>query len=136
MFARVSEWGAVVPTLDESLSHVQMVEGVRAVALVDIGTGMVVRSVGDVSHLSDDLPAAAASMADEARLASQSLGPARPGGDLEEIAVVTADRFQLLKVLELRRGDGLLLFVDIDRSQTNIALAALQVGQLTPALLA
>jgi hypothetical protein len=125
-----------VPTLDESLSHVQMVEGVRAVALVDIGTGMVVRSAGDVGHLSDDLPAAAASMADEARLASQSLGPARPGGDLEEIAVVTANRYQLLKILELRRGDGLLLFVDIDRSQTNIALAALQVGQLTPALLA
>jgi predicted regulator of Ras-like GTPase activity (Roadblock/LC7/MglB family) len=122
-----------VPTLDESLSHVQMVEGVRAVALVDIGTGMVVRSAGD---LSDDLPAAAASMADEARLASQALGPARPGGDLEEITVVTPKRFQLLKVLELRRGDGLLLFVDFDRSLTNIALAALQIGQLTPALLA
>lgn len=136
MFARVSEWGAVVPTLDESLSHVQMVEGVRAVALVDIGTGMVVRSVGDVSHLGYDLPVAAASMADEARLASQSLGPARPGGDLEEIAVVTPKRFHLLKVLELRRGDGLLLFVDLDRSLTNIALAAFQVGQLTPALLA
>jgi hypothetical protein len=113
-----------------------MVEGVRAAALVDVGTGMVVRSVGDVTHLGDDLPAAAASMADEARLAGQSLGPARPGGDLEEIAMVTAKRFHLLKVLELRRGDGLLLFVDFDRSLTNIALAAWEVGQLAPALLA
>jgi hypothetical protein len=122
-----------VPTLDESLGHVQMVEGVRAAALVDIGTGMVVRSVGDVG---DDLPAAAASMADEARSASQSLGPARPAGDLEEIAVITAKRCHLLKVLDLRRGDGLILFVDVDRSLTNIALAAWQVGELASAMLA
>mgnify|MGYP002402186388 CR=1 FL=1 len=110
-----------------------MVEGVRAAALVDIGTGMVVRSVGDVN---DDLPAAAARLADEARLASHALGPARPGGDLEELTLVTDKRIHLLKVLELRRGDGLLLFVDLDRSLTNPALAGWTVGELAPGLLA
>ena len=48
------------------------VEGVRAAALVDIATGMVVQSEGEEGT---DFPAAAASLADEARLARA--GPGR-----------------------------------------------------------
>jgi hypothetical protein len=94
---------------------------------------MVVRSVGDVS---DVLRTAAAGMADEARLASAALGPASPGGDLEEILLATEGSFHLLKVLDWQQGDGLLLFVDLDRAHTNSALAAWQVGQAAPAVLA
>lgn len=94
---------------------------------------MVVRAAGDVEA---DLPAAAASMADEARSAAGSLGAGAPGGDLDEISVTTAGRVYMTKVLDCWRGDVLLLFVDFDRTRTNLALAALQVSGLTPALLA
>jgi hypothetical protein len=110
-----------------------MTEGARAAALIDVGTGMVVRAAGEVGS---GLPAAAASMADEARSAAGSLGPGRPGGDLDEITVITTARVHLTKVVERQRGDALLLFVDFDRALTNQALAALQVSELTPALLA
>ncbi len=119
--------------LDESLHRVLTTDGARSAALIDVGTGMVVRSAGDVAV---GLPAAAVTMADEARSATWSLGPAQPGGDLEEVAVLTAGRFHLLRLLEFRRGEGLLLFVDFDRSLTNFALATLQVAQIAPALLA
>jgi hypothetical protein len=122
-----------VSRLAESLGQVVAVDGVRAAALIDIATGMVVRSVGEQD---ESLPAAAASMADEARMARALLGPSGPGGDLDEISLVTADRIHLSKVLGSRLGEGLLLFVDLDRTRVNIALASLRIGQLAPAMLA
>jgi hypothetical protein len=35
--------------------------------------------------------------------------------------MVTRDRFQLLKVLSWRQGDGLLLFVDLERAGTKVS---------------
>ena len=109
------------------------VQGVLAAALIDIETGMIVRSMGVQGS---QFPAAAASMADEARLARAALGSGQPGGDLDEISLVTAGQLHLSKVLDTRPGDGVLLFVDLDRNRVNMALAALQVRQLAPAVLA
>lgn len=120
-------------SLTDSLRQVMAVDGVRSAALVDIATGMVVRSAGEEGT---EFMAAAAGMADEARLARAALGPGRPGGDLEEISVITARRVHLSKILGTRLGEGMLLFVDVDRTRVNIALASLQVGQVAPAVLA
>jgi hypothetical protein len=125
--------GGIVPSLIDSLRGILEIEGARTAALVDAATGMVLRSAGEEGV---ELPAAAACLADEARLAAAALGPAEPGGELREVAVVTASRFQVLRVLESRPGEGTLLFVDLDRSRTNMALATLQVGQSAPGLLA
>ena len=120
-------------SLTDSLSQVMAVDGVRSAALVDIATGMVVRSAGEEGT---EFLAAATGLADEARMARAALGPGRPGGDLEEISVITARRVHLSKVLGTRLGEGMLLFVDVDRTRVNIALASLQVGQLAPSVLA
>jgi hypothetical protein len=118
--------------LSESLRQVLEVDGARTAALVDLGTGMVVSSAGAEP---DGLPVAAASLADEARLAAGALGPDRPGGDLEELLMTTASGFQFLKVLSQAEGEGLMLFVDVDRGRTNAALAAMQVAQAAPGVL-
>ena len=120
-------------SLADSLGQVAALQGVRAAALIDIETGTVVRSVGAPRS---GFPAAAASMADEARLARAALGPGEPGGDLDEIALVTDGQLHLSKILPTRPGGGLLLFVDLDRNQVNMGLASLQVRQLAPAVLA
>ena len=122
-----------VSSLMESLRQVMAIDGVRAAALIDIATGMVVRSAGEEGT---DFPAAAASLADEARMARAALGPGRPGGDLDEISLVTEGRLHLTRVLGSRLGEGMLLFVDLDRTRVNMALASLRVGQLAPAILA
>ncbi len=120
-------------SLTDSLRQVMTVDGVRTAALVDIATGMVVRSEGEEGT---DLPAVAATMADEVRLARSALGPGRPGGDLEEISLVTAGRVHMTKILGTRLGEGIFLFVDVDRTRVNVALASLRVGELVPAVLA
>lgn len=118
-------------SLQESLHWILTVDGVRTAALIDIATGMIVRSVGKAGT---DLPAAAACVADEARAARKALGT--PGSDLDEITVVTDSRLQLSKILRTHPGEGLLLFVDVERARSNVALASLRVGQLAPAVLA
>ena len=120
-------------SLTDSLRQVMAVDGVRSAALVDIATGMVVRSAGEEGT---EFLAAAAGLADEARMTRAALGPGRPGGDLEEISLITARRVHLSKILGTRLGEGMLLFVDVDRTRVNIALASLQVGQLAPSVLA
>jgi hypothetical protein len=122
-----------VASLTDSLRQVMAFDGVLAAALVDIATGMVVRSEGEEGT---DLPTVAVTMADEVRLARSALGPGRPGGDLEEISLVTAGRVHMTKILGARLGEGLFLFVDVDRTRVNMALASLRVGELVPAVLA
>jgi len=123
----------VVSSLEESLQNVLAVDGVQVAALVDIATGMVVHSVGDEGP---DFAAAAASVADEARACRGMLGPGRPGGDLDEISLVTASRIHLARVLSEQPGEGMVLFVDLDKHRVNFALASLRVGQAAPAVLA
>ena len=119
-------------SLQEALHQVLTAEGVRTVALIDIASGMVVQFAGEPQP---GLAAAAASLADEAR-AVRGLAGARPGGELEEIAAVTASGLHLSRVLLDKPGEGFLLFVDLDRARANIALASLRVGQFASAVLA
>lgn len=120
-------------SLQETLAQLLAMEGVRTVALVDIASGMVVRSAGEQDV---GLAAAAASVADEARAAREALGPRQPAGELDEISAMTESRLQLAKILLSRPGEGLLLFIDMDRARANVALASLRAGQLAPAMLA
>lgn len=121
-----------MPDLSEYLNQILRANGAKTAALVDIATGMVVRAVGQAGTALRD---AAVGVADEARLTSAALGGASTGGQLEEILMVTRDRFQLLKVLNWRQGDGLLLFVDLERAGTNLGLAAWEVSQAAAAVL-
>ena len=120
-------------SLQEALHRVLAMEGVRTVALIDIASGKVVRAAGeqDVSF-----PAAAASVADEARAVREALGPRQPAGELDEVVAVTESRLHLSKILRDQPGEGFLLFVDMDRARANVALASLHVGQLASAVLA
>ena len=126
-------------SLDESLRQILAVGGVRTAALIDVATGMVVRSAGAQENA--NLPAAAASIADAARAARAAQGPGEPGGELEGIVLSTGRRVHFTRILQPGPGpgpgpgEGLLLFIDLDRARANTALAALRAGQLVPAVL-
>jgi hypothetical protein len=122
-----------VSSLTESLRQVMAVDGVQTAALVDIATGMVVRALGEQTP---GFPDAAAALAEETRAARAVTGPGHPGGSLDEISLTTEGRLQLSRVLDSPLGEGLLLFVDLDRSRVNLALASRQVGQIAPLVLA
>lgn len=120
-------------TLQESLRRFLAVEGVRTAALIDIATGMIVRSVGKPDP---DLAATAVCVADEARTARAALGAGGLADDLVELTAVTGSRLHVARILQRSPGEGLLLFVDLERSKSNLGLASLRIGQLVPAVLA
>lgn len=120
-------------SLQESLRRFLAVDGVRTAALIDIATGMIVRSVGKASP---DLPETAACVADEARAARAALGRGGQAGDLGEVTTVTANRLHIAKVLRNQPGEGMLLFVDAGLSGSNLGLITLRVEQFAPAVLA
>jgi hypothetical protein len=119
-------------TLQESLRCFLTVEGLRTAALIDIATGMIVRSVG---RPEPGLAATAACAADEVRVARSALARGQHGDDLVELATVTGSRLQLSRVLRRSPSDGLLLFVDLERGKSNLGLAVMRVSQLAPAVL-
>jgi hypothetical protein len=119
--------------LQESLRSFLAVEGVRTAALIDIATGMIVRSVGKPDP---DLPVVAERAAEEVRAARSALGPADTTADLMEITVTTGSRLQVSRILQCSPSDGLLLFVDLERAKSNLGLASVWVDRLAPAVLA
>ena len=120
-------------TLQESLHRFLAVEGVRTAALIDIATGMIVRSVGKPDP---DLASTAACVADEARAARDALGGGGQADGLVEITTVMDSRLQVSRVLQYAPSEGLLLFVDLERGRSNMGLASLRIGQLAPTVLA
>ena len=120
-------------SLQESLRRFLTVEGVRTAAVIDIATGMIVRSVGKPDP---DLAATAARVADEARAVRSALGAAGTADELIEITATTGSRLHVSRMLRHSPSDGLLLFVDLERTKSNLGLAVLQVGQFAPAVLA
>jgi hypothetical protein len=123
----------LMSTLQESLRSFLAVEGVRTAALIDIATGMIVRSVGKPDP---DLAATAACVADEARAARSAVGGGSAADELVEITTVTGGRLHVSRVLRSSPSEGLLLFVDLERGKSNLGLASLRIGQLAPAVLA
>ncbi len=119
-------------SLQAALRQFLAVEGVRTATIIDMATGMIVRSVGKPDP---DLPATAVCVADEARAVRDALGAGGSDGELVEIATVTGSRLQVSRIL-LGLAPGLMLFVDLERGKSNLGLAGLQISQLAPAVLA
>jgi hypothetical protein len=94
---------------------------------------MIVRSVGDQDPR---FAVAAADIADEARQARAALAHLGPDDDLEEISLTATGSLHLSRILDTPLGDGLLLFVDLDRARSNVGLASRLVGQAASAVLA
>jgi hypothetical protein len=126
-----TETGAI-SVLDACLGEVLRIDGVRAAVLIDPATGMIICSAGE---LNARLAEAADSMADEIRAVMNATGSQLGGDGLEEISVLTQRRCHLLEVIELSAGGSLVLFVEVDRAMSNVALAGWHIRQLLPTLL-
>jgi len=120
-------------SLQDALRSFLTVEGVRTATVIDVATGLIIRSVGKADQ---DLPVTAACVADEARTVRGALSSGSHAGDLVEISTVTGNRLQVARMLRSTPGDGLVLFIDVERAKSNLGLAAAAISQLAPSVLA
>lgn len=140
-----------MPGIDESLQRAMAIAGARGVNLVDYTSGLVVGTVGDWPYGGADAAAAGATdMVRAARDNAAFIGPERSAasaapadpssdglgkGDIWEDIVLTAgDRYHLLRFLDVGFDSRFFLHVWLDRGQSNLAMARLELRRLADEL--
>ncbi|MFD0484312.1 hypothetical protein ACFQ46_17075 [Kineococcus sp. GCM10028916] len=106
--------------VNETLKSALEIEGAIAALLVDHESGMTLGSAGGGTL---DLEIAAAGNTDVVRAELRTL--ARLGLDdaPEDILVTLGTQFHLLRLLQSQNGQGLFLYLVLDRSRANLAMA-------------
>ncbi|MEU6233325.1 hypothetical protein [Kitasatospora sp. NPDC047058] len=108
--------------LETSLKEAMAIEGAIGVALVDYGSGMALGSLGDGGGL--DLNVAAAGNTDVVRAKMRAMDLLNlQDNEIEDILVTLTSQYHLLRPLTMPNGRGLFLFLALNRTRSNLAMA-------------
>lgn len=130
-----------MPGIDESLQRAMAIAGARGATIVDFTSGLVVGSVGDWPYGGPDAAAAGATeVIRAARDNSAFVGPELSGGPndeddrWEDIVLTASRRYDLLRFLHVQFDGRFFLHLWLDRSQSNLAMARLELRRLADEL--
>ncbi|MGW5770200.1 hypothetical protein ACWEVY_13790 [Streptomyces longwoodensis] len=123
-----------MPGIDECLLEAMRLPGARGVALVDWTSGLALGTVGEFPG--GDHEAAAAEAAEIARLAAEQRAfapveddvPADP--PLEDLIISNRDSYHLLRFVPTSFDSSVFLHVCLGRSDGNLALARIRLGEM------
>jgi hypothetical protein len=112
-------------TVDAALKEAMSVEGAIGAALVDYSTGM---SLGAVSSTKDlDLTIAAAGNTEVVRAKMRTMEMLKMNDSIEDILITLGRQYHLIRPLSSRAGSGLFLYLALEKSRGNLALARHQM---------
>ncbi|MFC9324056.1 hypothetical protein [Kitasatospora sp. NPDC057015] len=106
---------------DVALKEAMMIEGALGVALVDMTSGMALGTLGGDRDF--DLAIAAAGNTDLVRAKMRTMEMLGLQGAIEDILVTLTNQYHLIRPLTSRNGSGLFLYLALDRSRANLAMA-------------
>ncbi|MFD0279636.1 hypothetical protein ACFVHB_37890 [Kitasatospora sp. NPDC127111] len=119
--------------LETSLKEAMAIEGAIGIALVDYGSGMALGSLGDGGEL--DLNVAAAGNTDVVRAKMRAMELLNlHDNEIEDILVSLTSQYHLLRPLTMPNGRGLFLFLALNRTRSNLAMARHQLKRIELAL--
>ncbi|MFI0897513.1 hypothetical protein [Streptomyces sp. NPDC020983] len=122
--------------IDECLLRAMALPGARGAALVEWISGLALGSAGEAA--AGDHGTVAAETAAYARATAEhpvfTAGHAGPGPAAEEAVVLTRTGYHLIRFLEAPYEGGVFLYVWLDRTQANLALALLRLRELAEEL--
>lgn len=113
-----------VNNVQETLKSALEIDGAIAAALVDHESGM---SLGQVGGGRLDLDVAAAGNTDVVRAELRTIARLGTGETIEDILVTLGTQFHLIRLLQSASGQGLFLYVVLDRARANLAMARRQL---------
>ncbi|BAJ32476.1 hypothetical protein GCM10009759_31970 [Kitasatospora saccharophila] len=119
--------------LETSLKEAMTIEGAIGVALVDYGSGMALGTLGDGGEI--DLNVAAAANTDLVRAKMRAMEMLNLHDDgIEDILVTLTGQYHLIRPLTTSSGRGLFLYLALNRSRSNLAMARHQLKRIESTL--
>ena len=106
--------------VNDTLKAALEIDGAIAVALVDHESGMTLGGAGGGGL---DLDVAAAGNTDVVRAELRTLQRLGLEGTPEDILVTLGSQYHLLRLLQSKNGQGLFLYLVLDRGRANLAMA-------------
>ncbi|MFI9723319.1 hypothetical protein ACIHFE_27315 [Streptomyces sp. NPDC052396] len=104
------------------------IEGTIGAALVDYTSGMALGTVGGGKDL--DLTVAAAGNTDVVRAKVRTMEMLGLQDEIEDILITLGGQYHLIRLLTGRNGKGMFLYLALDRSRANLAMARHQLKSI------
>lgn len=113
-----------------ALDEVMTIEGALLALLVDGGSGMPLERAGDVEALDPEI--AAAGSTDVVRSQVRTMQALGMNDRIEDILITATDTYYLARCVN--RHEGVFVFLVLDRSRANLAMARHRLGALAETL--
>jgi hypothetical protein len=107
--------------IETSLKEAMGIEGATGVALVDWDSGMALGTLGGGKYL--DLELAAAGNTEVVRAKMRTIESLRLNDSVEDILITLNTQYHLIRLLKADGAHHLFLYLVLDRSKANLALA-------------
>ncbi|MEU1290342.1 hypothetical protein ACFWP2_08560 [Kitasatospora sp. NPDC058444] len=104
------------------------IEGAIGAALVDYNSGMALATLDGPGGL--DLNVAAAGNTDVVRAKMRTMDMLGLQDGIEDILITLSSQYHLIRPLTGRTGKGLFLYLALDKSRANLAMARHQLGRI------
>jgi hypothetical protein len=117
-----------MPDMDTALKEAMQIEGAIGVALVDYTSGMALGTLGSTKEL--DLTVAAAGNTDVVRAKMRTLDLLKLKDEIEDILITLGTQYHLIRPLRSRGGQGLFIYLALQKSRANLAMARHQVRRI------
>ncbi|MDC0769151.1 hypothetical protein [Streptomyces sp. HD] len=104
------------------------VEGALGAAVVDYTSGMALGTLGGSKDL--DLTVAAAGNTDVIRAKVRTMEQLGLKGQIEDILITLDRQYHLIRLVTGRTGNGLFLYLVLDKARSNLAMARHQLKRV------
>ncbi|MFD9881432.1 hypothetical protein ACFWZT_08195 [Streptomyces alboflavus] len=108
------------------------IEGVIGTALVDYTSGMALGTLGGGKDL--DLSVAAAGNTDVVRAKLRTMEMLGLKDEIEDILISLGSQYHLIRLIKGRNNNGLFLYLALDKSRANLAMARHQLKRIEASL--
>ncbi|MEU2894384.1 hypothetical protein ABZ690_20650 [Streptomyces sp. NPDC006967] len=116
-------------TVEVSLKDIMTaIEGALGAAVVDYSSGMALGTLGGGKDL--DLTVAAAGNTDVIRAKVRTMELLGLTGQIEDILITLEYQYHLIRLVTGRSGNGLFLYLVLDKSRSNLAMARHQLKRI------